>query len=736
MPFMTLQTLRGLCYALTILFSAFLLFQVQPLISKFILPWFGGSPSVWTTAMLFFQCALCGGYFYAFVLSRRCSVRGQTVIHLALLLLAAWAAAFIIPEAALKPSGQEDPALKIVLLLALSVGLPYFFLATTGPLVQHWYARAQPGRSAFRLYALSNAGSLFALLSFPHLFEPYFAVQEIGHLWSLGFWAFALLCAASVLLNHLLPEPVMPVTTAGSSAVASAGSSAGVHPASAGAGCGQGTRETARPALATRLLWVALPALASLAFIATTDRVSHNVAPEPRLWITTLGLYLLTFIVCFDHPRWYQRRWAVPLLAVTLFLLSGRHELPALFGLEPDLSLAQTRWAHFVVMFLVCFVAHGELYRARPANPRYLTEYYLLMSVGGACGGLFVSLVATPWFSDYHEWTLMLLAALAMAGLLAWRAPVARWLRPALPLGVCAMAAVVAYWEDPLSLRTHGAGSERSTLLHQDRNFYGTVTVADVRDARAPERDQRIFYSGQVVHGVQFLHPDRRRANLTYYGEESGAGQALRHAAAAKPSLRVAIVGLGAGTLANYARPADEYDFYEINPQVIDVARRWFDNLAQCQARTQRMYLGDARLKFETLPVDRRYDVIVLDAFSGGSVPLHLLTREAFALYARHLAPDGLIVAHITNSYLDLYPVVRRQAQALGMNFRRVDQAYDGERGINANRYLVMGHNAGYFARLGPDAGPPTTRSSGLRPEDAPLWTDSFSSIGPIQIQD
>ncbi len=708
---MNLQTLRGLCYALTIALSAFLLFQVQPLISKFILAWFGGSPSVWTTAMLFFQCALCGGYFYAFLLSRRGTPGRQAAIHLLLLALAAWAATYVIPGAELKPAGDEDPALRILLLLALSVGLPYFFLATTGPLVQHWYARAHPGRSAFRLYALSNAGSLAALLSFPYLFEPFFALQDIGRFWTLGFWVFAALCAAAVWLNHRLPalEPA-PVQAA--------------EPQPAGTA----------PTAGRRLAWVLLPALASLAFITTTDHVSHNVAPEPRLWITTLGLYLLTFIVCFDHPRWYQRRWAAPLLVLALLLLIGRDDLPGLSAL--DLSLNQTRWAHFVAMFLVCFVAHGELYRARPVHARYLTEYYLLMSVGGACGGLFVSLVATHLFADYHEWVLMLLGALLLAGTVVWQELRAGARRTAAGVLVGAVAALVLYWEDPLSWRHADRPGQVSSTLYQARNFYGTVTVADQRRAGAPLEDKRIFYSGQVVHGVQFLHPERRRANLTYYNEGSGAGQALLHAASAKPALNVAIVGLGAGTLANYARTSDEYDFFEINPEVIRVAEQWFDNLALCKAKTQRMYLGDARLKFETLPADRRYDVIVLDAFSGGSVPLHLLTREAFQLYARHLQPDGLIVAHITNSYLDLYPVMRRQAQALGMNFRAVDQAYDRERGINFNRYFIMGRSAAYFAAHPPDAGPPKERASGLRPEDAPLWTDSFSSIAPIEIKD
>lgn len=703
-----------LCYALTILLSAFLLFQIQPLISKFILPWFGGSPSVWTTAMLFFQCALCAGYFYAFVLSRRVSAKRQAVVHLVLLALAAVAASFIIPDASLKPAGDEDPVFKILALLGLSVGLPYFFLATTGPLLQDWYARANPGGSAFRLYALSNAGSLFALLSFPYLFEPYFTIQDIGRMWTLGFWVFTVLCAASVLFNARLAQP-----------------QAAPRLEEAEVTDGHGA-----PSWWTRAQWVALPALASLAFIATTDHVSHDIAPEPRLWITTLGLYLLTFIICFDHPRWYLRRLAAPLTVAAVVLLSGREQLPAWLGLELAYSLSEMRWAHFVVMFLVCFVCHGELYRARPANPRYLTEYYLLMSVGGACGGLFVSLVATNFFNDYHEWSLMLLAVLALGASIVWREwPQAMVQRIVLPVA-CGLAALVLFWEDPLFLRSGHTDEYSSTVLYQSRNFYGTVSVTDRVYAKDPERNRRTFYSGQVVHGMQLTHPDKRRANVTYFSEGGGSGQTFVYAASVKPSLEVAIVGLGAGTLANYARSTDSYDFYEINPQAIDVARRYFDNLSECKARSQQMFLGDARLKFEALPANKRYDVIALDAFTGDSVPLHLLTKEAFALYEKHLADDGLIVVNITNSYLDLYPVVRRQAQELGMKFRHTAQAADPSRGIYSNRYLVMGRNTAYFEKFADTTAQPVKSRSSVGVEDAPLWTDSFSSIGPIQLKD
>ena len=381
-------------FALTIFVSAYLLFQVQPLISKFILPWFGGSPSVWTTAMLFFQCVLCGGYLYAHLLARRGSPEVQAWVHIALLVTASALAGFVVPGDYLKPNGDEDPVGKILLLLGLSVGLPYFCLATTGPLIQYWFARTSATRSAFRLYALSNAGSFLALLSFPYLFEPFFETQQLGRFWTVGFWVFAALCATVTLLARRRVWS---------------------HATDVDASQVHDPALLAPPSLKQRLSWVGLPALASLAFIATTDHVSHDIAPEPRLWIATLSLYLLTFIICFDHWRWYRRGSTAGACLLAIVLLSGRNVIPGWFGIEADYSLTEIRWSHLATMFLICFMSHGELYRQRPGNPRFLTEFYLLMSVGGACGSLFVALFATTFFSDYYEWWLCLLVAIGLA---------------------------------------------------------------------------------------------------------------------------------------------------------------------------------------------------------------------------------------------------------------------------------------------------------------------------------
>jgi len=536
--------------------------------------------------------------------------RVQVGVHVILLLAAATLAGLVIPDASLKPADDGSPIGQILLLLGLSVGLPYFCLATTGPLIQYWFARSGAGGSVFRLYALSNLGSFLALLSFPYVFEPLFELPQLGRFWTWGFWAFALLCAA-VTLHALRPGRV---------------------PAAGAAASETGTADLlAQPTPMQRLRWVALPALASLAFIATTDHVSHNIAPEPRLWIATLALYLLTFVICFDHPRWYRRGWVALAGLVAVVFVAGRNEIPGWFGQDWDYGVAEVRWIHLTTMFLVCLMSHGELYRQRPGNPRYLTEFYLWMSFGGACGGLFVALVATNFFADYYEWPLFLVAAIGLACFIL----ASQWGKSGRRAKLAASAAcallggLVLFWEDPLDWRGSSGAEYTDIRLHQSRNFYGTVSVEERRYLKDPSESYRVFYSGRVTHGVQYLDPAKRRLPVSYYSEGSGAGETLLYAQARQPSLRVAIVGLGAGTLATYAREEDQYDFYEINPEAVQVASRWFDNVPGCRAGSKRVIVGDARLKLEQLPDEVRYDVIVLDAFSGGSVPIHLLTRPA-----------------------------------------------------------------------------------------------------------
>jgi spermidine synthase len=730
-------------FGLTVFLSAYLLFQVQPLISKFILPWFGGSPTVWTTAMLFFQGVLFCGYVYAHVISGRCSPRVQAATHVSLLIVAAALAVFVIPGQSLKPNGNEDPITRILLLLGLSVGLPYFCLATTGPLIQYWFARINPSGTVFRLYALSNAGSLLALVSFPYIFEPLFDLPQLGRFWTYGFWIFALLCAAITLRVRYLSRATTPI---------------GAVPT-----VSETTDSLVQPTLPQRIGWVALPALASLAFITTTDRVSHDIAPEPRLWIATLSFYLLTFIICFDHPRWYRRAWVALMCLGSVIFLSGRNEIPGWFGLEWDYGANEVRWIHLITMFLVCFMSHGELYRLRPRNPKYLTEFYLWMSLGGACGGLFVALIATNFFVDYYEWPLYLVAAIVLGCFVLaseWKArhpfaqrceesgvassvgPVNAQANTAALLACLGLGGLVLFWVDPLHWRTESGPGYLDIRLHQARNFYGTVSVKERRYYQDPTKTYRVFYSGQITHGIQYVDLSKRRLPISYYSEGSGIAETLAYAQSTKPSMRVAVIGLGAGTLATYAREADHYDFFEINPDVIRVANQWFEYVPGCLARTKQILVGDARLKLEQLPDDVLYDFIALDAFTGGSVPIHLLTREAFESYRRHLKPDGFIAINITNGYLNLYPVVRRQAEALDFGFRNKFQPSEPERHIRKNQYFVMTNDREYLQRYPSenrkyfDLNGVLIREEDLNLPNVKLWTDHFSSLNPIELRD
>jgi len=750
-----LRAAQILLFALTIFVSAFLLFQVQPLVSKAILPWFGGGPAVWTGAMLFFQCALLGGYLYAHGLASIRSPQRQAAIHLLLLAGAALLALSVIPSPSLRPQGTESPFLQILWVLTLSVGLPYFCLASTGPLLQHWYARTAVAGSVYRLFALSNLGSLLALLSFPYLFEPWFELPVIGAGWTWAFWLFAICCGTVAVLqaraSQTGPDPT------GRSETHASGDAKPVAKSYQGIDTGAQSAASRSGEIAA---WILLPALASMLFIATTDQASHNIAPEPRLWILTLSIYLITFIISFDHSRWYHPGLVSGLGLVAVLFIAGRHAIPEALGVDwgYGYGVSELRYMFAAMLFLVCLVCHGELYRRRPSDPARLTSFYLWMSFGGACGGLFIALIATHLFNDFHEWPIGLAASAALCVIVLereFRAYRARSGAGGAPTGNSARASVgrratlsllivigagLAFWMDsPIRSRSASVADVTESTLDQSRNFYGVVAVVERRFPAEPLKDHRVFYSGQVTHGIQPLAPELIRQPVSYYGPESGIGEALNYLRAKRPNLDVAVTGLGAGVVAIYSRPTDRYDFFEINPEAERIARRYFTFLNESPAKELRVIIGDARLTFSQLPKDRLYDVILLAAFSGGSVPVHLLTREAFQTYAEHLKPDGFLIVNITNAYLNLYPVVKRQAEALGMPTTSRFQEKNMDRFIRENHYMILTRDEAFIKQFPPTSRPirdAQGRIIGTRQDDIPgvgLWTDSFSSITPLE---
>lgn len=674
-------------YSCTIFLSAFLLFQVQPLIGKIILPWFGGSAAVWSTCLLFFQILLLLGYLYAHLTTRFLSPKKQALVHI-FLLAASIALLPITPSGAWMPKGGEDPALLIVGLLAVSIGLPYFMLSTTGPLVQAWFARERPGSVPYRLFALSNFGSMLGLLSYPVVFEPWLTVrlQSVG--WSVAFGGFALICGA-LACRGLLADKSLPV-----------------HDEIA-------ANEPPRASTLTR--WTLLAACPSILLMAVTSYLTQYVAPIPFLWVLPLSLYLLSFILCFEGKAWYRRGWYLPLLVLGFGGIT--------YSLRGDITEAGV-WVAIALfcggLFVSCMVCHGELAKLKP-HPEYLTFFFLMISFGGAIGGVFVAFIAPHFFNGDYELPIGMAATVVLVLTILTRDPSFRSPRI---FGKAAWLTTMAMTVTLVSTLAYGAVMLISESKLMARNFYGTLRVFDAGDDKEL---QRTLIHGTIVHGEQYLVKERRRWPTTYYGENSGVGMAILASRNTGPQ-RVGVVGLGAGTLAAYGRAGDYYRFYEINPLVIRLARSEFSFLADCPA-TIELALGDARLSLEHEQA-QRFDVLAVDAFSGDSIPVHLLTREAFAVYFRHLKPGGILAVHISNKYLDLTPVVKLAADHYAKEARLVDSDIDDEadKGEYTSSWILISDRPEIFdVKEFVDTAEEIELKRAIRP-----WTDDYSSIYAI----
>lgn len=684
-------------YALTIFLSAFLLFQVQPLIGKQILPWFGGSPAVWTTCMLFFQSLLLGGYAYAHWLSRALVPRRQGYLHVALL-VGSLLFLPILPGVAWKPTGAESPTWQIMALLAATIGMPYFLLSSTGPLLQEDFRRAT-GRAPYRLYALSNIGSLLALLSYPFVFEPELTLHTQASTWSIAYALFVVCCCWCALRFDRGSE-----------------------------GAGEGVELIAdenadqsgvRPGRGQIGLWLALSACGSVLLLATTNQVCQEVAVVPFLWVVPLAIYLLTFIVCFEKQGWYTRARFIPYLAtgaaLSCLALGYGNRMP--LGIQLAIYLS--------TLGVGCMVCHGELVYAKP-HPRFLTLFYLMISAGGALGGTLVALVAPRWFGGLWEYPIALVATCALAAFAMRPVQVAE--RPRWKLAPAAMVVLLAviltgqaWW------KSHGA-------IETSRNFYGLLRVS--RDL-GPAGERNLMTHGQIEHGYQYLDADKRHWPTAYYGANSGIGIAIanhpRRGAngASDGSLRIGVVGLGCGTLAVYGRPGDYLRFYEINPDVVRMCNEYFTYCSDSPAEID-FVLGDARVQLEReLAAGQagRFDVLAIDAFSSDAIPMHLLTRESLALYAQHLAPGGLLCLHISNKHLDLTGVVRGLAAEQGFEPVLFNSFGDAARGTSDASWVVLTRSDAFLISPAVIAAA-TPWPAGAR---APLvWTDDFGSLRQV----
>src|ERR1035438_8710920 len=731
-------------YALTIFTGAFLLFQVQPLIGKYILPWFGGGPGVWTTCMLFFQVLLLGGYAYAHFTSKWLKPRTQAIVHL-VLLAAALALLPITPSDSWKPRGGGDPTLQILALLAVSLGLPYFVLSSTGPLIQQWFSRAKPGVSPYRLYALSNLGSLLALLSYPFFFETHFTRKFQAGLWAWGLVAYVICCGFCAV--RLWKSEVLRLKSGVQSPTSIVqGQESEVSDTTA-------STLNPQPSTLNRLLWLLLPACASVLLLATTNKLCQDVAVIPFLWVVPLALYLLSFIICFDSPRWYVR------YPFTLALIAALGGLCwALFNAS-DLALSKQVALYCGGLFICCMVCHGELYRLKP-DPRYLTGFYLMIAAGGALGGLFVAVAAPLLFTDYFElhWGLFLCGLLFLLVCATDRSaspsglapqslipnPTWRWMGCALPLVgfggldrflawlpghtkampkvyftglritlltivVLAVVAWIArrkfksfqHWRfvtcawlflglialsAVLWKQAQDSGSER---VSRSRNFYGVLTVYE-HEKTDPLAHHFLLQHGRITHGLQFVDPVQSTWPISYGRPDGGIG--LGVAALPLGHRRIGVVGLGTGTMAAFGRAGDYLRFYEINPQVQAVATSWFSYLPKCLGKVE-VAPGDARLSLEREP-PQHFDLLVLDAFSSDAIPVHLLTKEAFDVYGRHLNNNGIIAVHISNHYLDLEPVVVNLARQFGYKLASIDfDDNEEEWWLYGSTWILLSHS-------------------------------------------
>jgi hypothetical protein len=608
-------------YAATIFLSAFLLFLVQPLIARQILPWFGGAASVWTTCLLFFQTVLLAGYAYAHASVRWLKPRQQVVVHAALL-AGSLALMPILANAAWKPTGHEAPTARILLLLAATVGLPYLLLSTTTPLLQAWYWRRFHSLVPYRLFALSNLASLLALCGYPLGVEPYLGVTASAKLWSFLYAAFVVLCAVTGLYS-LRASPSATPDEAPSEALES--------------------KSTAPHTSVGQLaLWLLLSSTGTCTLLAVSNHITQNIASVPFIWVLPLALYLLTFIICFDRPRWYVRELFLTLLAVLLVAMAWKINSVKLQHVAPLFAAG---------LFAACMFCHGELARLKP-DPRQLTLYYLVISVGGALGALTIAIGAPLALRGYYEMHAVLVLLAVMLVVCAWRMDTL--------YGVLALSVLCSVlWFDGHAIRIYTA-----RLREIQRDFYGVVRI---RDWHGPPR-LRVMFHGGINHGGQYLEPGRALEPTCYVSRTSGYGRLLQ---ALDSPRKVGVLGLGVGALMSYARDADSWVFYEIDPLIVELATRHFSFLHATKAKVEHV-IGDGRLSLEREP-SRGFDLLAIDAFSGDAVPMHLLTREAMAIYVRHLKPGGAIVFQATNRFVNLMPVIRRLADEFGMQTLWVD---------------------------------------------------------------
>ncbi|MBY0502645.1 MAG: fused MFS/spermidine synthase [Bryobacteraceae bacterium] len=655
-------------YAGAIFLSAFLLFLVQPVVAKMIVPWFGGSAAVWTTCLLFFQLILLLGYGYAHWLVKHLDARRQSLVHLCLLgasLL--WLP--LGPALSLKPTGVEEPIGRILLVLGATVGLPYFLLSTTGPLLQAWSARSMA--VPYRLYALSNLASLLALVAYPFAIEPAISLRAQCLVWTALYVVWA--ATAGWLAWQTRAAAAAPPS------------------------------EELAPSWQDQVTWAALAFFPSALLLATSNHLSQNIAAIPFLWVLPLSIYLLSFVLTFDSSRFYHSqifRWALAIV------LAGAgyymvHE-------DADHKLKVLLPAFLFGLWIACMYGHGELARRKPA-PAYLTSFYLMLSLGGALGGLAISILAPMLLRGNYELPIVLSGFALLVALLTIYE---NWII------ATAWGALAIYLAVAASVYIRDLESSSRVIT---RNFFGTMRV---RESGKKEEGSlyRTLIHGTINHGEQFFGNSLETSPTTYYGLDSGVGLAItKSRMPVHPNLRIGVIGLGVGTLANYGQAGDTIRFYEINPRIVEIARSEFTYLRNCKANVE-ITMGDARLSMER-EAPQNYDVLAVDAFSSDSIPVHLLTKEAVALMVRHLRPNGILAIHISNKHLNLDPIVHRIGQELQWTALTVENEEDQTLNVFSSDWVLLTRSATFLHD------PNVVRAKVDKKRADVLWTDDYSNL-------
>jgi spermidine synthase len=678
-------------FLVTIFISAFLLFQIQPILAKMALPFFGGGAAIWTACMLFFQLFLLFGYLYSHCLTKLSNLKHQILIHCclvgtSLLFLP------IVPFSTGISFGWQAPQLGIIFSLFIGIGFPYFLLSSTAPLIQKWYSWIPKNNEPYRLYSLSNLGSLLALLSYPFLIEPNMSTDLQANTWSIGYGVFAvlILLIGYQLYGRVFEKPNIIATSEQGESVTSS---------------------------ATVLLWLLFSAASVILMVSTTSAMTQNVPPTPFLWILPLCIYLLTYVICFNNDKWYVRKYC--------FILFSGCSIAAvlMFFIGTQFNIFLQVAIYSLILFFACMLCHGELARLKPNNNK-LTSFYLVMAFGGVIGSIFTSLVAEQLFTQYYEFPVGIAIVYLLFACSLWQENINNELSRRMKkqnsyFAVASIAGLLVFSLYFLKLNNVYYKDD----VYNSRNFYGTLSVKDFNEA---ERPTRMLFDGTTSHGTQSLSELSRDIPTSYYRFDTGVSLALQTFAFKQPK-KVGVIGLGTGTLAAYGNVGDDYVFYELNPDVELAAKNYFSYLSMSKAKVS-IRIGDARVTLQNELAEsgsQAYQVLVVDAFSSDSIPVHLLTLEAFQLYWKHLKEDGLLVLHISNNHLDLLPLVATLSEKTGRKMQHFYSASDDSNEHTAE-WVVVTNNKDFYTNK-----KIASRSTyfKLNDEQKVLWTDAYSNL-------